>query len=285
VGSGVSARSGAKGGFTSPDPRRVLTVGKLEGRVAIITGAGSGQGAAAARLFASEGAAVVVADVNAETGEQVTAELTTSGAAAAFAPCDVSDASQVKAAVATATSQFGRLDILYNNAGLWYSAQGNYRPGITDAPSPLLEENIWDRTIDVNLKGTYLGCKYAIPEMQKVGKGAIINVSSIAALRVGSGASDAYTAAKGGVVAITRTLAVEHARYQIRCNCIFPGAIKTPLAGPFTPEYERAVESHVPLGRWGQPEDVAKMALFLASDDSDWITGAFFVVDGGYTAV
>jgi NAD(P)-dependent dehydrogenase (short-subunit alcohol dehydrogenase family) len=259
-------------------------VGKLDGRVAVITGAGSGQGAAAARLFASEGAAVVVAEYNADTGKAVTGELLESGGRAAFAHCDVSDAQQVKAAIDLATGEFGRLDVLYNNAGLWYSAQGNYRPGITDAPSPLLEENIWDRTIDVNLKGTYLGCKYAIPQMRKVGGGSIINVSSIAALRVGSGASDAYTAAKGGVVTMTRTLAVEHAQYQIRCNCIFPGAIKTPLAGPFTPEYERAVESHVPLGRWGQPEDVAKMALFLACDDSSWVTGAFFVIDGGYTA-
>jgi NAD(P)-dependent dehydrogenase (short-subunit alcohol dehydrogenase family) len=260
-------------------------MGKLDGRVAVITGAGSGQGAAAARLFASEGGAVVVADVNAETGKQVTEEVTGAGGQAAFAHCDVSDASQVQAAIALATGTWGRLDILYSNAGLWYSAQGNYRPGITDAPSPLLEENIWDRTINVNLKGTYLGAKYAIPEMRKAGGGSIINVSSIAALRVGRGASDAYTAAKGGIVTMTRTLAVEHAQYQIRCNCIFPGAIKTPLAGPFTPEYEAAVESHIPLGRWGQPEDVAKMALFLACADSSWITGQFFVVDGGYTAV
>jgi NAD(P)-dependent dehydrogenase (short-subunit alcohol dehydrogenase family) len=260
-------------------------MGKLDGRVAVITGAGSGQGAAAARLFASEGCAVVVADINEETGQQVTGELMASGAQAAFASCDVSDAAQVQAMIGLATREFGRLDVLYNNAGLWFSAQGNYRPGVTDAPAPLLEENIWDRTINVNLKGTYLGCKYAIPQMQKVGGGSIINASSIAALRVGRGASDAYTAAKGGIVTMTRTLAVEHAQYQIRCNCIIPGAIKTPLAGPFTPEYEKAVESHVPLGRWGQPEDVAKMALFLACEDSSWITGQFFVVDGGYTAV
>lgn len=260
-------------------------MGKLEGKVAVITGAGSGQGAAAARLFTSEGAAVVVADVNEETGRQVTEELTGAGAQAAFAACDVSDAAQVQATINLATSQFGRLDVLYSNAGLWFSAQGNYRPGITDAPAPLLEENIWDRTINVNLKGTYLGAKYAIPEMRKVGGGSIINVSSIAALRVGRGASDAYTAAKGGIVTMTRTLAVEHAQYQIRCNVIYPGAIYTPLAGPFTPEYIKAVESHVPLGRWGQPEDVAKMALFLACDDSSWITGQGFVVDGGYTAV
>ncbi|HEY1639169.1 MAG TPA: SDR family NAD(P)-dependent oxidoreductase [Streptosporangiaceae bacterium] len=260
-------------------------MGKLDGKVAVITGAGSGQGAAAARLFTSEGAAVVVADVNEETGRQVTEELTGAGGRAAFAACDVSDAAQVQAAISLATSQFGRLDVLYNNAGLWFSAQGNYRPGITDAPAPLLEENIWDRTINVNLKGTYLGAKYAIPEMRKAGGGSIINVSSIAALRVGRGASDAYTAAKGGIVTMTRTLAVEHAQYQIRCNVIYPGAIYTPLAGPFTPEYIKAVESHVPLGRWGQPEDVAKMALFLACDDSSWITGQGFVVDGGYTAV
>ena len=259
-------------------------MGKLDGRVAIITGAGSGQGAAAARLFASEGAAVVVAEVNEETGKQVADEVTGAGGTAVFSPCDVSSAEQVKATVDLAVGEYGRLDVLYSNAGLWFSAQGNDRPGITDAPSPLLEENIWNRTIDVNLKGTYLGAKFAIPEMKKVGAGSIINVSSIAALRVGSGASDAYTAAKGGIATMTRTLAIEHAEFQIRCNCIFPGAIKTPLAGPFTPEYEEAVKSHVPLGRWGQPEDIAKMALFLACDDSSWVTGQFFVVDGGYTA-
>jgi NAD(P)-dependent dehydrogenase (short-subunit alcohol dehydrogenase family) len=260
-------------------------MGKLTGRVAMITGAGSGMGRAAARLFAAEGASVVVAEVNAETGPTVEREIRDAGGTARFVACDVSQADQVKAAVDAAVAEFGALHVLYNNAGLWYPARGNYRPGITDAPAPLLEENIWEVTIGVNLKGTYLCCKYGIPAMQAAGGGAIINVSSIAALRVGRGASDAYTAAKGGIMTMTRTLAVEHAQYGIRCNCIFPGAIKTPLVGELTPEQERATAASIPLGRWGQPEDVAKMALFLASDDSSWITGQFFVVDGGFTAV
>lgn len=262
-------------------------MGKLDGKVAVITGAGSGQGRAAARLFASEGAKVVIGEVNAEAGKEAAAEINAdSPDASLFSPCDVSDEAQVKAMISLAVESFGRLDILYNNAGLWFSAHGNYRPGITDGPSPLLEDNIWERTIAVNLKGIYLGAKYAIPEMQKAGAGSIINTASIAAVRTGRGGnSDAYTAAKGGVMAITRTLAVEHAPLQIRCNCIIPGAIRTPLAGPFSAEYDEAIEKNVPLGRWGQPEDVAKMALFLASEDSSWITGQFFVVDGGYTAV
>jgi len=260
-------------------------MGKLDGRVAMITGAGSGMGRAAARLFAAEGASVVVAEVNPDTGPTIEREIRDAGGTAAFVACDVSKADQVRTAVEAAQTRFGALHVLYNNAGLWYPARGNYRPGITDAPSPLLEENIWEQTIDVNLKGTYLCCKYGIPAMQAAGGGAIINVSSIAALRVGRGASDAYTAAKGGIMTMTRTLAVEHAQYGIRCNCIFPGAIKTPLVGELTPEQERATAANIPLGRWGQPEDVAKMALFLASDDSSWITGQFFVVDGGFTAV
>jgi NAD(P)-dependent dehydrogenase (short-subunit alcohol dehydrogenase family) len=260
-------------------------MGKLDGRVAMITGAGSGMGRAAARLFASEGAAVVVAEVNAETGPTVEREIREAGGRALFVACDVSRADQVKAAVDAARSELGGLHVLYNNAGVWFPARGNYRPGITDAPSPLLEENIWEQTIGVNLKGTYLCCRYGIPAMRDAGGGAIINVSSIAALRVGRGASDAYTAAKGGIMTMTRTLAVEHAQYGIRCNCLFPGAIKTPLVGELTPEQERATAASIPLGRWGQPEDVARMALFLACDDSSWITGQFFVVDGGFTAV
>jgi NAD(P)-dependent dehydrogenase (short-subunit alcohol dehydrogenase family) len=261
-------------------------MGKLDGRVAVITGAGSGQGRAAARLFASEGAAIVIGDVSDQGGAAVEREILDEGGRARFVHCDVSRAEQVEAMIAVAASEFGGLHVLYNNAGIWYPARGNYRPGVTDAPAPLLEENIWERTIDVNLKGTYLCCRYGIPAMRATGAGgSILNVSSIAALRVGRGASDAYTAAKGGIMTMTRTLAVEHAAEQIRCNCLFPGAIKTPLVGELTPEYEEAVARSIPLGRWGEPEDVAKMALFLASDDASWITGQFFVVDGGFTAV
>ena len=256
---------------------------RLAGKVALITGGSTGLGRVGAELFAAEGAQVVIADV--VDGDDAVESIAAAGGEASFVACDVSDPGSVEAAVAHAVETFGGLHVLYNNAGLWYPARGNYRPGITDAPSPLLEENIWQRTIDVNLKGTYLCCRFGIPAMRESGGGAIINVSSIAALRVGRGASDAYTAAKGGIMTMTRTLAVEHAQYGIRCNCIFPGAIKTPLVGELTPEQERATAATIPLGRWGEPEDVARMALFLAGDESSWITGQYFVVDGGFTAV
>jgi NAD(P)-dependent dehydrogenase (short-subunit alcohol dehydrogenase family) len=258
---------------------------RLAGKVAIITGSGSGQGRAAAKLFAREGASVVVSDVNIAGGEETVAQVRQEGGTAEFVVCDVSDAAQVEAMVKSTMRRFDGLNILYNNAGVWFISPEGYKPGETDAPAPLLEQNIWDRTIDVNLKGTYLCCKYGIPAMADSGGGAIVNVASVAAIRVGKGASDAYTASKGGIMAMTRTLAVEHAPLGIRCNCIFPGPILTPMVGELTEERFRFAEENVPLGRWGTPEDVANMALFLASDEASWVTGAMFVVDGGYSAV
>jgi NAD(P)-dependent dehydrogenase (short-subunit alcohol dehydrogenase family) len=260
---------------------------RLDGRVAIITGAGSGQGRAAAVRFCKEGARVVVSDVDKAGAEETVAEIDRSAGPgrAAFVPADVSDEDQVRSLAEAAVSAFGGVDVLYNNAGVWFISPEGYQPGRTDAPAPLLEQNIWNRTIDVNLKGTYLCCKYVLPIMIAAGRGSIINVSSVAAVRVGKGASDAYTAAKGGILAMTRTLAVEHAVHGVRCNVILPGPIETPMVGPLTAERRAFAAEAVPLGRWGQPEDVANMALFLASDEASWITGASFVVDGGYTAV
>jgi NAD(P)-dependent dehydrogenase (short-subunit alcohol dehydrogenase family) len=260
---------------------------RLAGKVAIITGAGSGQGRAAAIRFALEGANVIVSDITTESGEQTVVDIAERGGPgqAKFVAADVSDEEQVRELAASAKAAFGKVDILYNNAGIWFISPDGYQPGTTDGPAPLLEQNIWNKTIDVNLKGTYLCCKYVLPLMIEAGTGSIINVSSVAALRVGKGASDAYTAAKGGILAMSRTLAVEHAVHGVRCNTILPGPIDTPMAGRLTDERRQAAAEAIPLGRWGQPEDVANLALFLASEESSWITGASFVVDGGYTAV
>jgi NAD(P)-dependent dehydrogenase (short-subunit alcohol dehydrogenase family) len=258
---------------------------RLEGKTAVITGAGSGQGRAAAILFAREGARVVVADVDENGGRQTVEDIKSAGGEARFERADVSDEVQCEALVRQAVDTYGQLNILYNNAGVWFVAHHGYIVGETDAPAPLLTQEIWNKTLDVNLKGTYLCCKYAIPAMQKAdGIGSIINVSSVGALRVGRGASDAYISSKGGVMAVTRNLAVEHAP-KIRCNCLFPGPIETPMVGELTEERKKWSRENVPLGRWGQPEDVAKMALFLASDDASFVTAAMFVVDGGYTAI
>jgi NAD(P)-dependent dehydrogenase (short-subunit alcohol dehydrogenase family) len=256
----------------------------LDEKTALITGAGSGMGRASAVAFAKAGARVVCADIAAEAAESTAESVREAGGEALALAVDVTQAAQVEAAVVAAENEFGGLDVLYNNAGLWKFALDGYVEGETDGPSPLLTEDIWQQTIDVSLKGTYLGCRFAIPAIRRRGGGAIINVSSVAAFRVGSGVSDAYTAAKAGVLGLTKTLAVEYGPEAIRVNCIVPGPIETPMVHRIPADRREAFGAMVPLGRWGKPEEIANMALFLASDASSFCTGQTFVVDGGYLA-
>jgi NAD(P)-dependent dehydrogenase (short-subunit alcohol dehydrogenase family) len=235
---------------------------RLDDRVALVTGAASGIGKATAELLASLGARVAGLDL-----EPCSTELALTG--------DVSSAADVERAVATVEERLGGLDVLVSNAGLWLAGRG-------DGPSPRLGEEAWQRTLDVNLKSVYLGARFAIPAMLRRGGGAIVNVASVAAIRVGVGASDAYTAAKGGVLAITRTLAVEHAP-AIRVNAVVPGPIATPLGLGPAGSLE-ALGELVPLGRAGRPEEVAAMIVFLVSDAGSFCTGGAYLVDGGYTA-
>jgi NAD(P)-dependent dehydrogenase (short-subunit alcohol dehydrogenase family) len=189
---------------------------------------------------------------------------------------DVTRAADLERSVAAVEERFGGIDALISNAGLFLAGGG-------DGPSPQLEEENWQRTIDVNLKSVYLGAKYAIPALQRRGGGSIVNVASVAALRVGSGTSDAYTASKGGVVAITRTLAVAHAP-TIRVNAIAPGPIATPMTADAPEENFVALAALIPLGRFGTPDEVAAMMCFLVSDLASYCTGQTYVVDGAYTA-
>jgi NAD(P)-dependent dehydrogenase (short-subunit alcohol dehydrogenase family) len=249
----------------------------LEGKVAVITGAGSGMGAVAARLFAREGAAVVVADAIEERGRAVAASISESGGRALFVGVDVSDAQQVETMIDEAVARFGGLQVLYNNAGIFPPDDG----GTLETP-----EATWDRVMNVNLKGVWLCCRYGIPAMLASGGGSIINVASFVALMGAATAQIAYTASKGGVLSMTREMAVEYARRGIRANALCPGPIETPLLAELLSDPARRARRlvHIPLGRLGQAEELARAALFLASDDSSYMTGASLVVDGGITA-
>jgi NAD(P)-dependent dehydrogenase (short-subunit alcohol dehydrogenase family) len=255
----------------------VAAHGRLDGKVALITGAGNGIGRAAARRFAAEGARVVVADIVEDAGRATAESVSEAGGQAVFVPVDVTDAGQVEAMVDAATRAYGGLHVLYNNAGIFPADDAS----VTDTP-----ESTWDRVLAVNLKGVFLGCRFGVPAMVDSGGGSIVNVSSLVAL-VGSAVPQiAYTASKGGVLSLTRELAVEYARRAIRVNALCPGPIETPLLAELLadPEWARRRLVHIPMGRPGQADEIARAALFLASDDSSFMTGATLVVDGGISA-
>ncbi len=252
-------------------------MGRLDGKVALITGAGKGMGRVAAELFAGEGARIAVADLVRSDGEAAVAAIEAAGGTAVFVPVDVSDAPQVEAMVAATVEAFGGLHVLYNNAGIFPADDG----GTTETP-----ESTWDTVMDVNLKGVWLGCKYGIPAMLASGGGSIINVASFVAIMGAATAQIAYTASKGGVLSMTREIAVEYARQGIRANALCPGPIETELLAELMSDPARRQRRlvHIPMGRLGRAEELAKAALFLASDDASFMTGSSLVVDGGITA-
>ena len=244
---------------------------RLEGKTAIVTGGAQGIGFEGAKLFANEGARVIIADINAEKGEKAAAEI-----GATFVKCDVSKAADVENVVKIA----GMVDVLYNNAGIFWTGHDGK---ITD-----IAEADWDRVIAINLKSVYLFTKYAIPTMIASGRGgSIINTGSSAA-QIGIPDCDAYTATKGAIVQLTKSLAAEYGRYKIRTNAISPAAIMTPMMRQSNPENssfdeERFLKLRTPLRRYGTPEEIARVALFLASDEASYLNGAIIVADGGIT--
>ena len=250
---------------------------RLDGKVALITGAGNGMGHVASVLFAREGARIVVADFSETGGAETVAAVEAVGGEAAFVKVDVANADQVEAMVSFAMNRFGALNVLYNNAGIFPADDG----GATETPEPT-----WDRVMEVNLKGVWLGCKYGIPAMLESGGGSIVNVASFVALMGAATAQIAYTASKGGVLAMTREIAVEYGRKNIRANSLCPGPIGTPMLEELMSDPARKARRlvHIPMGRLGRAEELAQAALFLASDESSFMTGSQLVVDGGITA-
>lgn len=248
---------------------------RLQEKVAIITGAGSGMGRVAAQLFAAEGAKVVVADFDEAAGSETADLVTTSGGEASFVRADVSDEGDAKAMVDHAVERFGRVDALYNNAGVM--PERDHSVIDTDVAT-------WDRVMAINVRGVFLACKYAIPRMVDQGSGSVINISSFVALLGCSVPQDAYTASKGAVLSLTRSLAVQFAPHGVRSNAICPGPIETPMLMEWLLKDDEARQLRLarnPTGRFGKPEEIVNVAIYLASDESRWTNGAHFVIDGG----
>ena len=250
---------------------------RLEGKVALITGGGSGMGMVASKLFAAEGAHVVLTDVMDDAGEKVAAEIAEGGGQAHYVHADVSSEADAEAMVRTAVGRFGRLDVLYNNAGIMPA---------DDASVVDTLDATWDKVLAVNVKGVAHGCRFGIPAMLAHGGGSIVNVASFVAWMGAATPQIAYTSSKGAVLAMTREIAVEYARRGIRCNALCPGPIETPLLMQLLSDEQKKQRRfvHIPMGRLGQAEELAKAALFLASDDSSFMTGTSLIVDGGITA-
>ena len=248
---------------------------RLDNKVALITGGARGQGAVEARLFAAEGANVVICDILDEEGKRIESEINNTGGSSLFAHLDVTDESEWQHVIETTLNSFGKLDILVNNAGIYKWSQ------VEETTSEL-----WDQTMDINAKGVFLGTKHAIAAMRNSGGGSIVNISSVAGL-VGSANAAAYCASKGAVRLLTKSTAIQYAKDGIRANSVHPGIIDTPMTTPnllaTTEARDRSASRH-PLGRVGTSEDVAYGVLFLASDESSFMTGSELVIDGGLTA-
>src|SRR5688572_11847193 len=249
-------------------------MGRLDGKVAVITGAASGIGREAALLFSEEGASVCVADMSREAGEKTASECRE----AFFQEVNVADAASVEAMYAATAERYGGIDVLYNNAGIMPEDDGS----ILDT-----EPEAWQRVQDVNTKGVYLGCKYGIPHLLERGGGSVINVASFVALMGAATSQISYTASKGAVLALSRELAVQFARQGVRVNALCPGPVETPLLLRIWGDDPAAAQRrlvHLPMGRLAKPREIVNAALFLASDESSYVNGATFLVDGGLTA-
>jgi NAD(P)-dependent dehydrogenase (short-subunit alcohol dehydrogenase family) len=250
---------------------------RLKGKVAFITGAGAGMGREASVLFAEEGARIVVADIDGPAAQGTVELVEKAGGQAVAVTGDVAVEGDVQRMIAEGVRRFGALQVLYNNAGVLWK----------DRDRSVLEtdETWWDRVMAINLKSVFWVTKHGIPHLRTAGGGSIIMMGSVSALAGFTRAQDAYTAAKGALISLTKSLAIQFARDRIRCNVIHPGIVDTPLQAPYLTEaIRKEFETGIPLGRIAQPREIAYVALFLASDESSFMTGAELVVDGGFTA-